>query len=75
MGFRMLCWEDGWMDYHPCVVNQTAINGSREMETEARGDGGGKEVFRAGDFFPTEDRTGEDISLVSVECYPLPASW
>ena len=59
MGFRMLCWEDGWMDYHPCVVNQMAIVGSGEMETEVRGNGGRKEIFRAGDVCLTEDRTGE----------------
>jgi len=58
-GFRMLCWEDGWMDYHPCVINQMAITGSGEMETEVRGDGGRKEIFRAGDICFTEDRTGE----------------
>jgi hypothetical protein len=58
-GFRMLCWEDGWMDYHPCVVNQMAIVNSGEMETEVRGDGGRKEIFRAGDVCLTEDRTGE----------------
>jgi hypothetical protein len=58
-GFRMLCWEDGWMDYHPCVVNQMAIIGSGEMAIEVRGNGGRKEIFRAGDICLTEDRTGE----------------
>jgi hypothetical protein len=58
-GFRMLCWEDGWMDYHPCVVNQMSIVGAGELETEVRTDGGRKETFRAGDICLAEDRTGE----------------
>ena len=58
-GFRMLCWENGWMDYHPCVVNHMVIVGSGELETEARGNGVRKEVFRAGAVILAEDRTGE----------------
>jgi hypothetical protein len=58
-GFRMLCWEDGSMDYHPCVVNQMAIVGSGEIEIEVRGNGVRKERFRAGDVTLAEDRTGE----------------
>jgi hypothetical protein len=58
-GFRMLCWEDGWMDYHPCVINQIGIVASGELEVEVGGGGGAKQVFRAGDLCLTEDRTGE----------------
>jgi hypothetical protein len=58
-GFRMLCWEDGSMDWHPCVTNQLAIALAGEMEMEVGGDGGAVETFHAGDICLAEDRTGE----------------
>jgi len=56
-GFRMLCWEDGWMDFHPCVTNQIGIVASGELEIEV-GDGS-TQIFRAGDLCLTEDTTGQ----------------
>ena len=56
-GFRILRWEDGFMDWHPSVVNQLALVSSGEMEFEVGG--GAKETFRAGDACLAEDRTGE----------------
>ena len=56
-GFRMMCWEDGWMDFHPCVTNQMSIIMSGEMEVEVGG--GAKTFFRAGDICVAEDRTGQ----------------
>jgi hypothetical protein len=58
-GFRMLCWEDGHMDSHPCVTNQFAIALAGEMEMEVGGGGGVVETFHAGDICLAEDRTGE----------------
>ena len=58
-GFRMLCWENGWMDFHPCVVNQIGIVASGELEIEVGGGSVATQVFRAGDLCLTEDRTGE----------------
>jgi hypothetical protein len=58
-GFRMLCWEDGSMDWHPCVTNQLAIALAGEMEMEVGGGGGAVEIFHAGDICLAEDRTGE----------------
>ena len=58
-GFHMLCWEDGEMDWHPCVVNQMGIIMSGENEVEVGGAGGSKEVFHAGDICLAEDRTGQ----------------
>jgi hypothetical protein len=58
-GFRMLSWEDGSMDWHPCVTNQLAIALSGEMEMEVGGGGGAVETFHAGDICLAEDRTGE----------------
>jgi hypothetical protein len=58
-GFRLLCWENGSMDYHPCVTNQLAIALAGEMEMEVGGGGGAVEVFRAGDVCLAEDRTGQ----------------
>ena len=57
-GFRILHWEKGMMDMHPCVVNQMAIVSGGELEIEAGGDGL-IETFHAGDICLTEDRTGE----------------
>jgi len=58
-GFRMLYWEDGWTDYHPCVISQIGIFSSGELEMEVGGGGGAKQIFRAGDLCLAEDRTGE----------------
>jgi hypothetical protein len=58
-GFRLLCWENGSMDWHPCVTNQFAIALAGEMEMEVGGGGGAIEVFHAGDICLAEDRTGE----------------
>ena len=58
-GFRLLCWENGSMDSHPCVTNQLAIALAGEMEMEVGGGGGAIEVFHAGDICLAEDRTGE----------------
>jgi hypothetical protein len=58
-GFRLVCWENGSMDWHPCVTNQLAIALAGEMEMEVGGGGGAVEVFHAGDICLAEDRTGE----------------
>ena len=58
-GFRMICWEDGHMDLHPCVTNQLAIALAGEMEMAVGGGGGAAEIFHAGDICLAEDRTGE----------------
>jgi hypothetical protein len=58
LGFRMLCWEDGTIDYHPNVVNQMGIILAGQLDLEVGGDGR-KEVFRPGDICLTEDITGE----------------
>jgi len=57
-GFRMVYWEDGFMDFHPCVINQIGIISAGELEVEVGGTGE-KQVFCAGDVCLTEDRTGE----------------
>ncbi len=58
-GFRMLRWEDGFMDWHPTVINQLAILSSGQMEFELGGGGGAFETFHAGGICLAEDRTGE----------------
>jgi hypothetical protein len=58
-GFRLLCWENGSMDWHPCVTNQLAIALAGEMEMEVGGGAGAIEAFHAGDICLAEDRTGE----------------
>jgi hypothetical protein len=58
-GFRILRWEGGSMDYHPCVTNQLAIVSAGEMQQSVGGGGGASEVFRAGDICLAVDRTGE----------------
>ena len=58
-GFRLLCWEEGSMDWHPCVTNQLAITLSGEMEMEVGGGGGAVETFHAGDICLSEDRAGQ----------------
>ena len=58
-GFRFMCWEDGFIDWHPEVVNNLAIFLSGELELESGGGGGAIEVFHAGDVCLAQDRTGE----------------
>jgi hypothetical protein len=58
-GFRFMCWEDGFIDWHPEVINNLAIFLSGELELESGGGGGAVEVFRAGDVCLATDRTGE----------------
>jgi hypothetical protein len=58
VGFRLLCWEDGVIDWHPEVINNFGIFLSGEMEIETGGRGGGIELFHAGDICTAEDRTG-----------------
>jgi len=57
-GFRFMCWEDGFIDWHPEVINNLAIFLSGELELESGGDGA-TEIFRAGDVCLATDRTGE----------------
>ena len=58
-GFRFMCWEDGFIDWHPEVINNLAIFLSGELELESGGGGGAIEVFRTGDVCLATDRTGE----------------
>ena len=58
-GLRFMSWEDGFLDWHPEVINCLAIVLAGELELETRGRNGGIEVFRAGDVCMAEDRTGE----------------
>jgi hypothetical protein len=58
-GFRFMCWEDGFLDWHPEVINNLAIFLSGELELESGGGGGAIEVFHAGDVCLAQDRTGE----------------
>ena len=57
VGFRFMCWEDGFIDFHPEVINNTGIFLSGEVELET-GDGS-IEVLNTGDICLGEDRTGE----------------
>lgn len=56
-GFRFMCWEDGFIDWHPEVINCLAIFLSGELELETSGDRAA-EIFRTGDICLAEDRTG-----------------
>ena len=56
-GLRFMCWEDGFIDWHPEVVNNLAIFLSGELELEASGDRVAN-VFHAGDICLAQDRTG-----------------
>jgi hypothetical protein len=56
-GFRMSCWSNGTLDYHPGVVNQIGLVMSGTLELEVSGDGS-KEIFYAGDMCLAQDRTG-----------------
>jgi len=58
VGFRTLRWENGEMEWHPCVTNQFAIVSSGELEFETGGGGGAIETYHAGDICIAEDRTG-----------------
>jgi hypothetical protein len=57
-GFRFMCWEDGFIDWHPEVINNLAIFLSGELELESSGGSGAVEVFHAGDVCLATDRTG-----------------
>ena len=57
LGLRFMCWEDGFLDWHPEVVNNFGIILSGELELEVSGDGAAH-VFHAGDICVAEDRTG-----------------
>ncbi|WP_420145551.1 hypothetical protein [Sphingobium sp.] len=57
-GFRMLTWVDGFVDFHPNVVNQMGIILAGQLDLEVGGDGR-REAFRPGDVCLTEDITGE----------------
>jgi quercetin dioxygenase-like cupin family protein len=56
-GFRFMCWEDGFLDWHPEVINCLGMVLSGELEIEVSGDNSRKR-FRAGDICVAEDRTG-----------------
>ncbi len=56
-GLRFMCWENGFIDWHPEVVNNLALFLSGELEVETSGDRL-VNVFHAGDVCLTEDRTG-----------------
>ena len=58
-GFRMLYWDGGEMDYHPCVIKQLAILLSGKQQMEVRGGGGGRVSLLPGDICLAEDTTGE----------------
>ena len=57
LGLRFLCWEDGFIDWHPEVVNNFPIFLSGEISVEVSGDRTNL-AFRAGDICLAEDRTG-----------------
>jgi hypothetical protein len=56
-GIRFMCWENGFIDWHPEVVNNLALFLSGELEVETSGDRV-VSVFRTGDVCLTTDRTG-----------------
>jgi hypothetical protein len=56
-GLRFMCWENGFIDWHPEVVNNLALFLSGELEVETSGDHL-VNVFHAGDVCLTTDRTG-----------------
>jgi hypothetical protein len=58
-GFRILCWEDGELDWHAGVVSQLAIFLSGETLVEVGGAGGAIEIFRAGDVCLGADCSGQ----------------
>ena len=56
-GLRFMSWEDGFIDWHPEVVNNFAVIMSGELEIEASGDHVAH-VYHAGDILLAADRTG-----------------
>jgi uncharacterized cupin superfamily protein len=58
LGFRFMCWEEGFIDWHPEVVNNLAIILSGEVEVQTSGDQA-VDVFRAGDICLATDEVGE----------------
>ena len=56
-GFRFMCWEDGFLDWHPEVVSNLGMILSGEIELEMSGDHA-RSSFRTGDICLCEDRTG-----------------
>lgn len=56
-GMRFMCWEDGFIDWHPEVVNNFAVIMSGELEIKASGDHV-SHVYYAGDILLAADRTG-----------------
>lgn len=71
-GFRMIYWDQGEMDYHPCVLSQMGIFLSGEHRTDVRGGGGQSFALRAGDICLTEDTTGEGhLNRVTGGCHAI----
>lgn len=76
LGVRFLCWEDGFIDWHPEIVNNLPIFLSGEISVEVSGDRT-VEAFRAGDILLAEDRLGmghidwcrgiTHVAVVSIE--------
>ena len=56
-GFRFMCWEDGFIDFHPEVINNCGIFLSGELELETSD--GSTEILHAGDVCLGQDTTGE----------------
>jgi len=56
-GMRLMCWEDGFLDWHPEVVNNFAIILSGELELETSGDHV-NHLYHAGDICLAADKTG-----------------
>ena len=59
VGFRMVGWKDGEMDWHPSVIGQLGFLSCGEMEIEVGGGGGAIEHLYAGDISLAEDTTGQ----------------
>ena len=57
VGMRFMCWEDGFLDWHPEVVNNFSIVLSGELELETSGDRIAH-LYRAGDICLVADKTG-----------------
>lgn len=58
-GFRFLCMDQTFIDWHPEVINNFVIVLSGALELEVGGEGGRIEIFREGDICLAADRTGE----------------
>lgn len=61
-GFRILCWENGGLGWHPGNARQLAIFLSGETQVEVGGGGGAIEIFRAGDICLGMDCIGQGHS-------------